>query len=63
MKVEHTTSTLHFSNAERVHLLGVGGVGMSALATLLSRKGCVVSGSDRNLETPNIRFLRSTEEG
>ena len=59
MKVEHTTSTLHFSNAERVHLLGVGGVGMSALATLLSRKGCVVSGSDRNLETPNIRFLRS----
>ncbi len=28
------------------HFIGVGGVGMSALARLLKQKGCVVSGSD-----------------
>lgn len=31
----------------RFHLVGVGGVGMSALAELLLRRGCTVSGSDR----------------
>ena len=32
---------------------------MSALATLLVEKGHVVTGADRNLDTPNIRFLES----
>ena len=41
------------------HLIGVGGVGMSALATVLIREGFRVSGSDRNLNTPNIAFLKS----
>ncbi|MBP5285533.1 MAG: hypothetical protein ILO34_05430 [Kiritimatiellae bacterium] len=41
------------------HLLGIGGVGMSALATALKRLGDDVSGADRNLETANIRFLES----
>lgn len=41
------------------HLLGIGGVGMSALATLLVRQGHTVSGSDRTLGTPNLRFLES----
>ncbi|MBE6382210.1 MAG: hypothetical protein E7049_04240 [Lentisphaerae bacterium] len=41
------------------HLVGIGGVGMSALATALLRLGDEVTGSDRNLETPNIRFLES----
>lgn len=41
------------------HLIGVGGVGMSALATVLIREGFQVSGSDRNLNTPNIAFLKS----
>lgn len=30
----------------RIHLIGVGGSGMSGLARLLLQKGCVVSGSD-----------------
>lgn len=30
----------------RVHIVGVGGAGMSAMARLLSEMGCVVSGSD-----------------
>ena len=41
------------------HLIGIGGVGMSALATLLVRQGDIVTGADRTLGTPNIRFLES----
>ena len=41
------------------HLIGIGGVGMSALATALLRLGDEVTGADRTLGTPNIRFLES----
>ncbi len=41
------------------HLIGIGGVGMSALATALVRLGGSVTGADRTLGTPNIRFLES----
>lgn len=41
------------------HLIGIGGVGMSALATALVRLGDEVTGADRTLNTPNIRFLES----
>jgi len=41
------------------HLIGVGGVGMSALATALVRLGDEVTGADRALGTRNIRFLES----
>jgi len=41
------------------HLIGIGGVGMSALATALVRLGDEVTGADRNLKTKNIAFLES----
>ena len=41
------------------HLIGIGGVGMSALATALVKLGDEVTGADRTLGTPNIRFLES----
>ncbi len=41
------------------HLIGIGGVGMSALATALVKLGDEVTGADRTRETPNIRFLES----
>ena len=41
------------------HLIGIGGVGMSALATALVRLGDEVTGADRTLSTPTIRFLES----
>ena len=48
--------------AARVHLAGVGGVGMSALAQALLDAGCAVSGSDRLLdrgdETDTLQCLR-----
>ncbi len=41
------------------HLIGIGGVGMSALATALVRLGDEVTGADRTLGTANIAFLES----
>ncbi len=41
------------------HLIGIGGVGMSALATVLVKQGDEVTGADRALDTPNVRFLES----
>ena len=41
------------------HLIGIGGVGMSALATALVRMGDEVTGADRTRGTPNVRFLES----
>ena len=41
------------------HLIGIGGVGMSALATALLRLGDEVTGADRTLGTPNVNFLES----
>ena len=39
------------------HLIGIGGVGMSALATALVRLGDEVTWTDRTLGTPNIKFI------
>ena len=35
------------------HLIGIGGVGMSALAQTLLDRGCVVSGADRQIAAPD----------
>ncbi len=35
-----------FSSKEKVHLIGIGGIGMSGIAQLLLSSGCEVSGSD-----------------
>ena len=43
----------------KLHLIGIGGVGMSALATALVKLGNDVTGADRTLGTSNIRFLES----
>lgn len=39
------------------HFLGIGGVGMSAIAQLLLADGCSVSGSDRS-DSPRLQALR-----
>lgn len=41
----------------KTHLVGIGGVGMSALAVAMLRNGHEVCGSDRNLESPNVAML------
>ncbi len=45
------------SGREHVHLLGIGGTGMTALAGLLHESGALVSGSDRRLYPPTSTIL------
>jgi len=46
-------------NKDHFHLIGIGGIGMSAIATALIKKGCSVSGSDlvKNEETQKLKEL------
>jgi UDP-N-acetylmuramate--alanine ligase len=41
-----------------VHILGIGGIGMSAIAEILHAKGYTVQGSDQR-DSANVRRLRS----
>jgi UDP-N-acetylmuramate--alanine ligase len=41
---------------KKIHMVGIGGVGMSALAQLFVHEGCVVSGSDRSV-SPTTEML------
>lgn len=41
----------------KVHMVGVGGIGMSGLAQLLAAIGCRVTGSDRDSDKPHNRAL------
>ncbi len=41
---------------KHVHMVGIGGIGMSALAQLLAHRGVAVTGSDRD-ESPTTRLL------
>ena len=46
-------------NKDHFHLIGIGGIGMSAIAMALIKKGCSVSGSDlvKNEETQKLKEL------
>ncbi|MFA6408226.1 MAG: Mur ligase domain-containing protein [Candidatus Paceibacterota bacterium] len=46
------------NNFKKVHFIGIGGIGMSALAQMLADEGAVVSGSDRS-ESPVTEMLES----
>lgn len=39
---------IQFTPQTHVHIIGIGGAGMSAIARILLERGCRVSGSDRN---------------
>jgi UDP-N-acetylmuramate--alanine ligase len=41
-----------------VHIVGIGGIGMSAIAEILHAKGYVAQGSDQK-ESPNVKRLRA----
>ncbi|MDI6768434.1 MAG: UDP-N-acetylmuramate--L-alanine ligase [Anaerolineales bacterium] len=48
---------IHFAQCRHIHLIGIGGSGLSPIARLLKEMGYTVSGSDR-AETPFITDLR-----
>jgi len=44
----------------KIHLIGIGGIGMSGLAQMLAAQGCMVSGSDRGVDqTENQRIFNA----
>ncbi len=53
-------TTVDISKIERVHFIGIGGIGMSGLARFFAHEKKIVSGSDRSL-TPLTKTL--SEEG
>jgi UDP-N-acetylmuramate--alanine ligase len=52
-------SELSVSHAQRVHLVGIGGSGMSALASLLLQMGKQVSGSDVSVSPTTTELARA----
>jgi len=44
--------------ARRVHLIGIGGAGLSAIATVLLEQGCTISGSDLRASPVTDRLRR-----
>ncbi len=46
------------ANCRRIHLMGVGGTAMAALAGMLKERGFAVSGSDNELYEPTASLLR-----
>ena len=63
MAIDDTRRELDLSSPRRVHVVGVGGAGMSAIATVLARMGHRVTGSDlkqsRGLERLRLLGVRA----
>src|ERR1700680_3007124 len=51
------------SSCRRVHLIGVGGTAMAALAGMLVERGLSVTGSDNQLYEPTASLLRNSRVG
>src|SRR5271167_3719519 len=51
------------ADARRVHLIGVGGTAMAALAGMLVERGLSVTGSDNQLYEPTASLLRNSRVG
>jgi len=49
---------IDLNNIKQVHCIGIGGVGLSAIADLLLARGCVVTGSDMNQNDKTERLIR-----
>lgn len=51
---------MELSNIKRVYFVGIGGIGMSALARYFAKRGCVVCGYDK---TPTVLTNQLEQEG
>lgn len=50
---------MHRNNSETIYLLGIGGIAMGTLATMLKERGFNVTGSDTNLYPPMSTHLEA----
>ena len=47
---------------KHIHLIGIGGTGLSAIAQVLLERGCIVSGSDQNASPSTAQLIRQGAE-
>ena len=48
-----------YNKKSHIHFVGIGGIGMSAIATILKHQGYTISGCDKDLEQQSIRNLKA----
>lgn len=46
-----------YTKKTHIHFVGIGGIGMSGIATILKYQGYIISGCDRDLDQPTIKQL------
>ena len=49
---------LNINKKDRIHLIGIGGIGMSGIALILKKMGYEVQGSDISKNNKNLSFLK-----
>ena len=52
---------LSINKKDIIHLIGIGGIGMSGLALILKRMGYDVQGSDISKNNKNLSFLKKNK--
>ena len=50
-----------FTKKAHIHFVGIGGIGMSGIATILKFQGYTISGCDADLDQPSIQNLQAIE--
>ena len=48
-----------YTKKSHIHFVGIGGIGMSGIATILKQTGYTVSGCDSNIDQPTIVQLKN----
>ncbi len=48
-----------YNKKSHIHFVGIGGIGMSGIATILKYQGYTISGCDKDLDQQTVRHLKS----
>ncbi len=48
-----------YKKKAHIHFIGIGGIGMSGIATILKNQGYTISGCDADLDQPSIKMLQN----
>jgi len=48
-----------YKKKNHIHFIGIGGIGMSGIATILKSQGYHITGCDNDLEQKSVHDLRS----
>jgi UDP-N-acetylmuramate--alanine ligase len=52
---------LNINKKDKIHLIGIGGMGMSGIALILKKMGYEVQGSDISKKSKNLDFLKKNK--